>query len=151
MNRDATIDRVDQLTPGAAQDGPQLVVFPEAFVPGTPIWIDTRPIWDGDDDWFGIVPASFVDEHGPWIEPGNTVIVGPDGALVCRTCPGGRNDAGRRARPRQGGGRSPVHGPTGHYNRPDIFRLLVDTTSRQASTATGTSSPYDGQDSHAVP
>ena len=26
------------------------MVFPEVFVPGTPIWIDTRPIWDGDDE-----------------------------------------------------------------------------------------------------
>ena len=49
MDRDATIDRVEELTADAAQQGAQLVVFPEVFVPGTPIWIDTRPIWDGDD------------------------------------------------------------------------------------------------------
>ena len=52
MDRDATIERVAELTAEAAQQGAQLVVLPEAFVPGTPIWIDTRPIWDGDDDWF---------------------------------------------------------------------------------------------------
>jgi hypothetical protein len=40
--------------------------------------------------------------------------------------------------------------PTGHYNRPDIFRLLVDTTSRRASTATGTASPFDGNDADTV-
>jgi nitrilase len=34
--------------------------------------------------------------------------------------------------------------PTGHYNRPDIFRLLVDTTSRQATTATESAVPHDG-------
>ena len=28
MNRDATIDRVEELTAGAAQEGAQLVVFP---------------------------------------------------------------------------------------------------------------------------
>ena len=50
MDRDATIDRVEELTAEAARGGAQLVVFPEVFVPGTPIWIDTRPIWDGDDD-----------------------------------------------------------------------------------------------------
>ena len=117
MNRDATIDRVDQLTPGAAQDGPQLVVFPEAFVPGTPIWIDTRPIWDGDDDWFGIVPASFVDEHGPWIEPGNTVIVGPDGALVAgpvREAEWSPSSTSPRWRPLAGSWTDRPLQPTGH-------------------------------------
>src|SRR3954451_25323872 len=65
MNRDATIDRVDQLTAGAAAQGAQLVVFPEAFVPGTPIWIDTRPIWDGDDDWFSMLIDNTVTIPGP--------------------------------------------------------------------------------------
>jgi hypothetical protein len=35
MDRDATIDRVADLTAKAAADGAQLVVFPEVFVPGT--------------------------------------------------------------------------------------------------------------------
>ncbi len=49
-------------------------------------------------------------EHGPWIEPGNTVIVGP--AVTCSPArAGGRRDARRRARPRRGRGRSPLHGP----------------------------------------
>ena len=43
MDRDATIDCVAALTPSAAREGAQLVVFPEVFVPGTPIWIDTHP------------------------------------------------------------------------------------------------------------
>ena len=30
--------------------------------------------------------------------------------------------------------------PTGHYNRPDVFRLIVDTTSRQATTLTESAS-----------
>ncbi len=48
MNRDATIDRVEELTEGPFTG--QLVAFPEAFVPGTPIWIDAgrMAIWDGD-------------------------------------------------------------------------------------------------------
>jgi len=51
MDQQATLDKVAELTGKAAAQGVQLVVFPEVFVPGTPIWIDTRPIWDGDGDW----------------------------------------------------------------------------------------------------
>jgi nitrilase len=48
-----------------------LVVFPEVFVPGTPIWIDSRPIWDGDEEWFAllvenavVVPSETTDRLG---------------------------------------------------------------------------------------
>ena len=60
MDRNATIDRVAELTAAAAREGAQLVVFPEVFVPGTPIWIDTQPIWEGDEDWFGLLAANAV-------------------------------------------------------------------------------------------
>jgi nitrilase len=84
MNRDATIDRVAELTAAAAREGAELVVFPEVYVPGTPIWIDTRPIWDGDEDWFALLadnalvmpsPASdrlaaIAAEHQVWLVVG---------------------------------------------------------------------------------
>ena len=84
MNREATIDRVAELTAAAAADGAQLVVFPEAFVPGTPIWIDTQPIWDGDAEWFRLLAENAVvdsraatdrlgaiaREHGVWLAIG---------------------------------------------------------------------------------
>jgi nitrilase len=84
MNRDATIDRVAALTAAAAREGAQLVVFPEVFVPGTPIWIDTQVIWDGDEEWYGLLadnavvvpsPASerlgaIAAEHGVWLVVG---------------------------------------------------------------------------------
>jgi len=60
MDRDATIGRVAELTAAAARQGAQLVVFPEVFVPGTPIWIDTRPIWDGDQDWYALLADNAV-------------------------------------------------------------------------------------------
>jgi nitrilase len=50
MDQAATLDRVAALTAQAAAQGAQLVAFPEVFVPGAPLWIDTRPIWDGDED-----------------------------------------------------------------------------------------------------
>jgi nitrilase len=65
MDREATIDRVAELTGSAAVQGAQIVVFPEVFVPGTPIWIDTRPIWDGDDEWFRMLAANAVVIPGP--------------------------------------------------------------------------------------
>jgi len=111
MNRDATIDRVAELTRTAAAQGAQVVVFPEVFVPGTPIWIDTRPIWDGDEEWFRllaenaiIIPSLATDrlgsiarEHDVWLVVGveereanggtiyNTLLYfSPDGALAER-------------------------------------------------------------------
>ena len=111
MDRDATIERVAALTGSAAREGAQLVVFPEVFVPGTPLWIDTQPIWDGDEEWFGLLarnavvvggPASdrlaaIAAEHGVWLVVGvdereahgatiyNTVLYfAPDGELAGR-------------------------------------------------------------------
>ena len=60
MDCDATLDRVADLTRSAAAGGAELVVFPEAFVPGTPIWIDTAPIWDGDEQWFAMLADQAV-------------------------------------------------------------------------------------------
>jgi predicted amidohydrolase len=109
MDREATIERVAGLTADAARQGAQLVVFPEVFVPGTPIWIDTQPIWDGDDEWFRLLAENSVavpspatqrlgaiaEEHGVWLVVGveerepaggtiyNTVLYfAPDGSLV---------------------------------------------------------------------
>jgi nitrilase len=109
MDREATLDCVEELTAVAARQGAQLVVFPEAFVPGTPFWIDTQPIWEGDDDWFRLlaenavaVPgpatdrlAAIAHEHGVWLAIGvnerapaggtiyNTLLyLSPDAGLV---------------------------------------------------------------------
>jgi nitrilase len=111
MDRDATMSRVAELTAAAAGQGVNLVVFPEVFIPGTPIWIDTQPIWDGDDDWFALLAAGAVvipsptterlaaiaAEHGVWLVIGvsereehgttlfNTVLyLSPDGTLAER-------------------------------------------------------------------
>ena len=65
---------------------------------------------------------------------GNTVIVGPNGAVIAGPVREreetliadldlAKVSAGRR-----------LMDPTGHYNRPDVFRLHVDTTSRLATS-----------------
>jgi nitrilase len=43
LNKEATIDRVCELTRQAANEGAALVVFPEAFVSGYPDWVWTVP------------------------------------------------------------------------------------------------------------
>lgn len=109
LDRSATLIRVAELTRTAAGDGAELVVFPEAFIPGPPVWIDTARIWDGDEEWFRllaehavVVPSPTVDtlgeiarESGVWLVVGvderaagtiyNTVLYfGPDGRLLER-------------------------------------------------------------------
>ena len=40
-------------------------MLPEAFVPGTPLWIDSRPIWDGDGPWYARLVEQAVVVPGP--------------------------------------------------------------------------------------
>jgi predicted amidohydrolase len=193
MDRDATIDRVAALTASAAREGAQLVVFPEVFVPGTPVWIDTRPIWDGDEEWFGLlaenavviggpasdrlaaiaaehgvwlvvarenrmfvigvnpvlhadqVPAGFpardrllapgyLEQNGPWLEEGNTVVVAPDGSVLAGPVREREETLVADLDLRSVATARRHMDPVGHYHRPDIFRLSVDTSPRPAVT-----------------
>ena len=71
MDREATLAKVERLLAESQVREADLVVFPEAFVPGTPIWIDSQPIWDGDEQWFAlladqavVVPGKVTDRLG---------------------------------------------------------------------------------------
>jgi nitrilase len=64
LDREATLDLVDQLTESAAGQGAQLVVFPEAFVPGPPVWIDALPV-SGDAEWHALLMRESVTVPGP--------------------------------------------------------------------------------------
>lgn len=68
LDRDATVARVEELTAQAAGQGAALVVFPEAFIPGTPVWIDSVPIWDGDGPWYARLVDQAVVVPGPTTE-----------------------------------------------------------------------------------
>jgi len=68
MNQQATLDKAIGLIEAAAAQGAQIVVFPEVFIPGTPIWIDSRPIWDGDDEWYAMLVDQAVVVPGPVTE-----------------------------------------------------------------------------------
>lgn len=79
-------------------------------------------------------PAGFVEGHGPWIEPGNTIIVGPNGGVLAGPVREEEKTLIAELALSEVKAARRFMDPTGHYNRPDIFQLLVDTTSRQATT-----------------
>ena len=68
MDQQACVAKVRRLLSEAAAGGADIVVFPEVFIPGTPIWIDSRPIWDGDDDWYAMLLDQAVVVPGPVTE-----------------------------------------------------------------------------------
>ena len=76
-----------------------------------------------------------------WLSRGNSTIVGPDGAILAGPLIGSegiviadldldRIDVARRQ-----------FDPVGHYARPDVFSLHVDTRPRQAVTLTSPPEP----------
>jgi nitrilase len=67
LDRAATLDLVDELTDRAAGQGAQLVVFPEAFVPGPPVWIDALPVAE-DAEWHALLMREAVTVPGPACE-----------------------------------------------------------------------------------
>ncbi len=98
MDQQACVDKAVRLIGEAAEQGAQIVVFPEAFIPGTPIWIDSRPIWDGDEQWFAmladqavVVPGPVTDALGDAArETGTYVVIGveerePHGSTIYNT------------------------------------------------------------------
>ena len=74
MDQQACLDKAVALLHQAAGHGAKIVVFPEAFIPGTPIWIDSQIIWDGDADWYAMLVDQAVVVPGP---------VGPRGQPKC--------------------------------------------------------------------
>ena len=86
MDREATLDKTVDLVRQAAAEGARLVVFPEAFIPGTPIWIDSGTIWEGDEQWYTllvdqavVVPSQTTERIGAAArDAGAYVVVGVD-------------------------------------------------------------------------
>ena len=59
------MDKAVKLLHQAAAEEARIVVFPEVFIPGNPIWIDTVPIWEGDGDWYALLVEQAVVVPGP--------------------------------------------------------------------------------------
>jgi nitrilase len=98
MDQHACVDKAVTLLHQAADGGARIVVFPEVYIPGTPIWIDSRPIWDGDEDWYAMLVDQAVVVPGPVTEAlgaaaravGSYVVIGvqerePHGATIYNT------------------------------------------------------------------
>jgi nitrilase len=67
LDREATVERLVGLIGEAAAAGAQLVVFPEAIVPGYPDWVWRRPAWS-DAVWYRRLHDQAVDIPGPATE-----------------------------------------------------------------------------------
>jgi len=65
MDQKACVEKTVDLLHEAATVGAGIVVFPEVFIPGKPIWIDSLPIWDGDADWYALLVDQAVVVPGP--------------------------------------------------------------------------------------
>jgi nitrilase len=86
MDQKACVEKAVDLIHRSAAAGADIVVFPEVFIPGTPIWIDSVPIWDGDDDWYALLVDQAVVVPGPVTEElaaaarntGTYVVIGVD-------------------------------------------------------------------------
>jgi nitrilase len=98
MDQQACLERAVDLLHQAAAEGAGIVVFPEAFIPGTPIWIDSGKIWDGDADWYALLVDQAVVVPGPVTEAlgaaaratGTYLVIGvderePHGATIYNT------------------------------------------------------------------
>ena len=68
MDREATLEKTEVLLKEAATNGANLVAFPEVFVPGTPLWIDSGPIWEGDEACYAMLVDQAVVVPSPVTE-----------------------------------------------------------------------------------
>ena len=68
MDREATTRKVEDLDRRGRRLGRRVDRVPEAFIPGTPIWIDSRPIWDGDEEWYALLVDQAVVDPGPVVD-----------------------------------------------------------------------------------
>jgi predicted amidohydrolase len=78
----------------------------------------------------------YLERNGPWLEEGNTVIVAPDGSVLAGPVREREETLVLDLDLRTVAVARRYLDPVGHYNRPDIFRLCVDTSPRPAVTET---------------
>jgi predicted amidohydrolase len=77
-----------------------------------------------------LLPAEWLARNESWVEPGNTVIVGPDGNIIAGPVREREETLIADLDLRSVLAARRLLDPVGHYNRPDIFRLHVDASPR---------------------
>lgn len=81
-------------------------------------------------------PEEREDEDG-WLLPGNSLIVGPTGEVLAGPVEREERTLFAELDLRQVAIQRRLFDPVGHYNRPDVFRLTVDTRARPAVVQAG--------------
>jgi nitrilase len=76
----------------------------------------------------------YLEQNGPWLEAGNTVLVAPDGSVLAGPVREREETLIADLDLRTVATARRHMDPVGHYHRPDIFRLCVDTSPRPAVT-----------------
>jgi predicted amidohydrolase len=74
----------------------------------------------------------YLEQNGPWLEEGNTVTVAPDGSVIAGPVRQREETLVVDIDLRTVATARRHMDPVGHYHRPDIFRLYVDTSPRPA-------------------
>ena len=107
------------------------------FVVGVNPVLHANQIRDGFPGRDRLFPAGYLAENGPWLEEGNTVIVAPDGNVIAGPVREREETLVADLDLRAVAAARRYLDPVGHYNRPDLFQLHVDTSPRPAVIETG--------------
>jgi nitrilase len=81
-----------------------------------------------------LLAPGYLEQNGPWLEEGNTVVVAPDGSVLAGPVREREETLVADLDLRSVATARRHMDPVGHYHRPDIFRLSVDTSPRPAVT-----------------
>jgi predicted amidohydrolase len=145
LDLEASLQKALALIEKAAANGARLLVFPEAFLPAWPAWVASmRHIArEGVCHVVGVAPAARfsevpdsvpererlwrgVDPHGDWMLDGYSVVVDPSGTVLAGPLVREEGILYATLDLDAAHARRRLFDPVGHYNRPDVFRLVVD-------------------------
>ena len=88
-----------------------------------------------------LLAPGYLEQNGPWLEEGNTVAVAPDGSVLAGPVREREQTLVLDLDLRAVVAARRYLDPVGHYHRPDVFRLYVDTSPRRAVIETEGGTP----------